>query len=60
MCGRRSLDTQVVSWVRWRGRLADRPGKPKCVKRVNRECLAEALDREVFKLPPPEEFVVHP
>ncbi len=25
----------VVSWIRWRGRLPDRPGKPKRVVRVN-------------------------
>ncbi|XP_049457564.1 craniofacial development protein 2-like [Epinephelus fuscoguttatus] len=31
----------VVSWIRWRGRLLDRSGKPKCVVRVNWKCLAE-------------------
>jgi len=29
----------VVSWIRWRGKLPDRPGKPKCVVRVNWEWL---------------------
>ncbi len=38
----------VVSWIRWRGRLPDRPGKPKCVVRVNWECLAEPPVRGVF------------
>ena len=38
----------VVSWIKWRGRLSDRPGKPKQVVRVNWECLVEAPDREIF------------
>ena len=32
----------VVSWVRWKGKLLDRPGKPKHVVRVNWERLDEA------------------
>jgi len=40
----------VVSWIRWRGRLPDRPGKPKRVVRVNCERLLEASVRGV--LPP--------
>jgi len=39
----------VVSWIRWRGRLPDTPGKPERVVRVNWECLLEAPDHEVFK-----------
>lgn len=31
----------VVSWIRWQGSLLDRPGKPKCVVRVNWERLAK-------------------
>ncbi len=31
----------VVSWIRWQGRLPNRPGKPKRVVRVNWERLAE-------------------
>jgi len=38
----------VVSWIRWRGRLPDRPGKPKRVVRVNWECLVEAPVLKVF------------
>ena len=38
----------VVSWIRWRGRLPDRPGKPKRVVRVNWERLVEAPVRKVF------------
>ena len=38
----------VVSWIRWRGRLPDRPGKPKRVVRVNWERLVEAPVRGVF------------
>jgi len=38
----------VVSWIRWRVRVPDRPGKPKRVVRVNWECLVEAPDHEVF------------
>jgi len=38
----------VVSWMRWRGRLPDRPGKPKHVVRVNWEHLVEAPVRGVF------------
>ena len=40
----------VVSWSRWRGRLPDRPGKPKRVVRVNWERLVEA----------PEELLLYP
>ena len=32
----------VVSRIRWKGRLPDRPGKPKHVMRVARKSLAEA------------------
>jgi len=38
----------VVSWIRWRGRLPDRPGTPKRVVRVNWERLVEAPVRKVF------------
>lgn len=38
----------VVSWIRWRGRRLDRPGRPKRIVRVCWECLAEAPIREVF------------
>ncbi len=38
----------VVSWVRWRGRLLDRPGKLKRVVRVNWEHLAADPVRGVF------------
>ena len=38
----------VVSWIRWRGRLPDRPGEPKRVVRVNWERLVEAPVRRVF------------
>ncbi len=47
--GRKSTDHHlVVSWIRWWGRLLDRPGKPRYVARVNWECLAEAPVHEVF------------
>ncbi len=38
----------VVSWIRWRGRLPDRPDKPKPVVRENLECLAEDSVCQVF------------
>ena len=39
----------VVSWVRWKGKLLDRPGKPKHVVRVNWERLDGApVLRETF------------
>ena len=38
----------VVSWVRWKGKLLDRPGKPKRVVRVNWERLDGAPVRETF------------
>ena len=38
----------VVSWIRWQGRLPDRPGKPKRVVRVNWERLVDAPARKVF------------
>jgi len=38
----------VVSWIRWCGRLPDRPGKPKRVERVNWKCLVEAPVRGFF------------
>ena len=38
----------VVSWIRWRGRLPDRPGKPIRVVRVTWERLVEAPVRRVF------------
>ena len=38
----------VVSWVRWKGKLLDRPGKPKPVVRVNWERLDEVPVRETF------------
>jgi len=38
----------VVSWIRWWGRLLDRPGKPKRVVRVNWEPLVETPVHEVF------------
>ena len=38
----------VVSWIRWRGRLPDRPGEPKRVVRVNGEHLVEAPVSKVF------------
>ncbi|XP_054862758.1 golgi transport 1Ba isoform X1 [Amphiprion ocellaris] len=49
--GRAELSTDhhlVVSWIRWRGRLLDRPGKLKHVVRVNWERLAEDAVRGVF------------
>ncbi|KAK5904105.1 hypothetical protein CesoFtcFv8_005702 [Champsocephalus esox] len=39
----------VVSWVEWRGKPLDRPGKPKRVVRVNWERLEEAQVQEAFK-----------
>ena len=38
----------VVSWIRWRGRLPDRPSKPKRIVRVNWERLAEDPVRKIF------------
>ena len=38
----------VVSWVRWKGKLLDRTGKPKHVVQVNWEHLNEARVRETF------------
>ncbi|XP_051275980.1 uncharacterized protein LOC127374553 [Dicentrarchus labrax] len=38
----------VVSWVRWRGKPLDRPGKPKHVVWVNWEHLEKAPVRETF------------
>uniref|UniRef100_A0A8C9TU99 Islet cell autoantigen 1 like n=1 Tax=Scleropages formosus TaxID=113540 RepID=A0A8C9TU99_SCLFO len=38
----------VVSWIRWRGKKLDRPGRPKRIVRVCWERLAEAPVREVF------------
>ncbi|XP_033991643.1 solute carrier family 22 member 7-like [Trematomus bernacchii] len=38
----------VVSWVEWRGKPLDRPGKPKRVVRVNWERLEEAQVQEAF------------
>ncbi len=38
----------VISWIRWRGNLPDRPGKPKHVVRLNWDRLTEAPVREVF------------
>ena len=47
---RTELSTDLVmSWVRWKGKLLDRPGKPKCVVWVNWERLDEAPARETFK-----------
>ena len=44
-----STDHHLVgSWVRWKGKLSDRPGQPKCVVRVNWERLDEASVRETF------------
>ena len=42
------VDDGQVSWVRWKGKLLDRPGKPKCVVQVNWECLYEVPVRETF------------
>uniref|UniRef100_A0A671WJG1 Reverse transcriptase domain-containing protein n=1 Tax=Sparus aurata TaxID=8175 RepID=A0A671WJG1_SPAAU len=38
----------VVSWIRWRGRKLDRPGRPKRIVRVCWERLAEPSAREIF------------
>uniref|UniRef100_A0A671USJ3 Endonuclease/exonuclease/phosphatase domain-containing protein n=1 Tax=Sparus aurata TaxID=8175 RepID=A0A671USJ3_SPAAU len=38
----------VVSWIRWRGRKPDRPGRPKRIARVCWERLAEPSAREIF------------
>ena len=38
----------MVSWVEWRGKPLDRPGKPKRVVRVNWERLEEAQVQEAF------------
>ncbi|XP_054643965.1 uncharacterized protein LOC129188028 [Dunckerocampus dactyliophorus] len=38
----------VMSWIRWRGRMPDRPGRPKRVVRVCWERLAESPVRRVF------------
>nr|XP_057925644.1 craniofacial development protein 2-like [Doryrhamphus excisus] len=38
----------VMSWIRWRGRMLDRPGRPKRVVRVCWERLAESPVRRVF------------
>ncbi|TWW81097.1 hypothetical protein D4764_01G0009120 [Takifugu flavidus] len=38
----------VVSWLRWWGRMPDRPGRPKRVVRVCWECLAESPVRRSF------------
>ncbi|TWW77428.1 hypothetical protein D4764_12G0008180 [Takifugu flavidus] len=38
----------VVSWLRWWGRMPDRPGRPKCVVRVCWERLAESPVRRSF------------
>ncbi|TWW70651.1 hypothetical protein D4764_17G0001340 [Takifugu flavidus] len=42
----------VVSWLRWWGRMPDRPGRPKRVVRVCWERLAESLVRRSFNSPP--------
>ncbi|TWW77426.1 hypothetical protein D4764_12G0008160 [Takifugu flavidus] len=38
----------VVSWLRWWGRMPDRPGRPKCIVRVCWERLAESPVRRSF------------
>ncbi|TWW62709.1 hypothetical protein D4764_04G0013560 [Takifugu flavidus] len=38
----------VVSWLRWWGRMPDRPGRPKRIVRVCWECLAESPVRRSF------------
>ena len=38
----------VVSWICWRGRKLDRPGRPKRIVRVCWERLAEPSAREIF------------
>ncbi|TWW77340.1 hypothetical protein D4764_12G0007300 [Takifugu flavidus] len=38
----------VVSWLRWWGRMPDRPGRPKHIVRVCWECLAESPIRRSF------------
>ncbi len=44
-----STDYLVVSWIRWWGRLPDRPRKPKRVVTVNCECFVEESVSQVFK-----------
>ncbi|XP_013872670.1 uncharacterized protein LOC106523692 [Austrofundulus limnaeus] len=46
----------VVSWIRWQGRLPDRPGKPKRIVRVKWEHLAEPPCLFDLQLPPPGSF----
>ncbi|TWW59961.1 R2 Retrovirus-related Pol polyprotein from type I retrotransposable element [Takifugu flavidus] len=46
----------VVSWLRWWGRMPDRPGRPKRVVRVCWERLAESPVRRSFNSPLQESF----
>lgn len=46
----------VVSWIRWWGRLPEKPGKPKQIVRVNWECLTEDPVWNTFNSPFGEAF----
>ncbi len=48
----------VVSWIRWQGRLPDRPGKPRQIVRGELECLAEDLVNRVFNSHPRKNFLL--
>lgn len=38
----------MMSWIKWWGKMLDRPGVPKCIVKVYWECLAEALVHEIY------------
>lgn len=46
----------VVGWIRWQGRVVDRPGMTKRIVRVNWELLAEDLACEIFNFHPQQSF----
>ncbi len=43
-----STDHHLVSWVRWWGKPLDRPGKPRCIVRVNWEGLENVPVQQAF------------
>lgn len=46
----------VVGWIRWQGRMEDRPGMTKRIVRVDWELLEEALACEIFNFHPQQSF----
>lgn len=39
------------SWIKWQGKILDRPGAPRCKVRVDWECVVEASVCEIFIQP---------